>query len=177
LYITRRNILPLILQEESYMTTGSGKNFVLLITILTLSLGLAGFSWARPYGLGDCCGLGGFGLGLGPGKRGGYGLAMMQLTPEQAGKAFDLHQKFMTETADLRRQLLVRQAELAELWRAKEPDQAKIAAKQKEVNALMDQLQEKALPYKVAMRQICPMMGQGMGPGPMGRQPAAPVKK
>ncbi len=161
------------------MTQGSRKKFLVLITLLILTLGLAGFSWAQPYGMGDCCGMAGFGMGMG--KKGGRGMAMMQMTPEQAGKAFDLHQKFMNDTAELRRQMMVKQAELAELWRAKDPDQAKIAAKQKEVNALRDQLQEKALPYKVEMRQICPMMGQGMGmgmgAGPMGQPPAAAPKK
>ena len=161
------------------MTKGSHKKVLVLITVLFLTLGLTGLSWAGPYGMGDCWGMGGFGMGMGPGKKGGRGMAMMQLTPEQAGKAFDLHHKFMNETAELRRQMMVKQAELAELWRAKEPDQAKIAAKQKEVNAVRDQLQEKALPYKVEMRQICPMLGQGMGMGggPMGQPPAAAPKR
>lgn len=160
------------------MTIGFRKNVLLLITLLPLTLGLAGLSWAQPQGMGDM-GLGGFGMGMGMGPGHGRGMAMMQLTPEQAGKVFDLHHKFMNETADVRRQMMVKRAELAELWRAKEPDKTKIAAKQKELNALRDQLQEKAVPYKVEMRQICPMMGQGMGMGggPSGPPPAAGPKK
>ncbi len=155
------------------------KSFVMLTLLLALTLGLASLSWAGPRGWGDCFGMGDVGLGPGMGQKGGRGMAMMQMTPEQAGKAFDLHQKFMTETADLRRQMLVKRAELAELWRAKDPDQAKIAAKQKELNTLRDQFQEKSLPYRVEMRQVCPLMGQGMGMGggPQSPPPAATPKK
>lgn len=130
-----------------------------LITVLALALvgGLALPVWAGPWGMGGC-GLG-HGCGMGPGYGRGW-----QLTPEQAGKAFDLRQKFLNETVDLRRQLVVKQAELSELWRAKEPDQAKIAAKQKEINALRDKLQEKAIPYRLEMRDFCPMGGPGFGP-------------
>ncbi len=89
----------------------------------------------------------------------------MQLTPDQAAKAFDLRQKFMNDTADLRKQMWVKRAELRELWQAKEPDKAKITAKQKEINAVRDQLQEKGTAFKLNMRQEFPNMGGGKGPG------------
>ncbi len=123
---------------------------------LLLVLGLAGPTMAGHWGMGPGCGLG-YGHGPGPG---------WQLTPEQAGKAFDLRQKFMNETVNLRREMAIKQAELGQLWRAQEPDQAKIAAKQKEINALRDQLQEKAIAHRLALRDVCPMGGPGMGPGP-----------
>jgi zinc resistance-associated protein len=108
---------------------------------------------------------------------------MMQLPPDQAAKAFDMRQKFMNDTADLRKQMLVKRAELNEMWKAKDPDKTKIAAKQKEINALRDQFQEKATAFKLDMRKEfpnlaggpgqrgmgggagCPMMGSGKGPG------------
>lgn len=123
---------------------------------LLLVLGLAGPTLAGHWGMGPGCGLG-FGHGYGPGG---------QMTPEQAAKAFDLRQKFMNDTINLRRQLAVKQAELGELWRAKEPDKNKIAAKQKEINALRDQLQEQAIAHRLEMQAVCPMGGPGMGPGP-----------
>ncbi len=159
------------------MQTVSTKRYLVVALMLVLTLGLAGLSWAGHWGMGDCWGMDGFGMG--PGKKGGRGLARMQMTPEQAGKVFDLHHKFMNETADLRRQMLIKRAELAELWRAQTPDQAKIAAKQKELNALRDQLQEKSLPYRVEMRQVCPMMEQMWGDpaGPKGPPPGGAPKK
>ena len=151
------------------MMTGLRKHWLPLILTLVLCLGFATLSWAGPRGMGGCCDMGpgmgmGGGCGMGPGMGKGHqggGMGCMQMTPEQAGKAFDLRQKFMNDTADLRKQSMIKHAELGELWRAKDPDKAKIAAKQKEVNALRDQLQEKGTAFKLDMRQVCPMMAGG----------------
>ncbi len=40
------------------------------------------------------------------------------------------------------------------LWAQTNPDQEKILAKQKEINALMAQLQEKATKHRLEMRQV-----------------------
>jgi zinc resistance-associated protein len=170
------------------MTTGLRKNKLLFLLTAVLSLILATAAWAGPKGMGGgcdmgCCNMGGdMGMGegmMGPGMGHGMGRGRhwMNMTPEQVGKAFDMRQKFMTDTADLRKQMLVKRAELQELWKAKEPDKAQIAAKQKEINAVRDQLQEKATAFKLDMRKEfptmgggagCPMMGggKGMGGGP-----------
>lgn len=145
------------------------KHWFSLMLIMLLTLAAASAVWAGPRGMGGGPGTGmDYGMcpamGMGHGKGMGQGMGAMQMTPEQAAQAFDLHQKFMNDTAELRKQMLVKRAELGELWRAKEPDKAKIAAKQKEFNALRDQFQEKAIAYKIDMRQHCPMMGQGPGP-------------
>ncbi len=122
-------------------------------------------------------------MGPGMGKGHGGGMGGMQMTPDQAAKAFDLRQKFMNDTAELRKQMMVKRAELGELWRAKDPDKAKIAAKQKEINAVRDQLQEKGTAFKLEMRKQfptmaggrgCPMMGGGKGPGAGPMAPPAP---
>ena len=79
----------------------SGKLSLLLVLALALSLGLAASVWAQPMGKG---------MGPGPG--------MMNLTPDQAGKIFDLMEKMQAETAGLRKQMMVKHAELAALWKA-----------------------------------------------------------
>ena len=99
----------------------SGKLSLLLVLALALSLGLATSVWAQPMGKG---------MGQGPG--------MMNLTPDQAGKIFDLKEKMHADTAGMRKQMMVKHAELAALWKAEKPDQTAIQAKQKEVNALRD---------------------------------------
>lgn len=128
----------------------SGKLSLLLVLALALSLGLATSVWAQPMG-----------KGMGPG--------MMNLTPDQAGKIFDLKEKMHADTAGLRKQMMVKHAELAALWKAEKPDQTAILAKQKEVNALRDQMQEKMTAFKLEAKKIapdCPMgMGMGMGMG------------
>ncbi len=137
---------------------------VMLVLALVLSLSLASASYAR--------------MGMGGGHMG-----MMNLTPEQAGQMFDLKQKFMNDTAALRKQMVMKRAEMAALWRTETPDQNNIKAKQKELSALRDQMQEKAMAFRLEARKICPMGGKmggkmggmgmgggmacGMGPGGM----------
>jgi zinc resistance-associated protein len=125
----------------------------MLVLALVLSLGLASASYAR-MGMGGC---------------GPHGMGMMNLTPEQAGQMFDLKQKFMNDTAALRKQMVMKRAEMAALWRVETPDQAQIRAKQKELGALRDQMQEKAMAFRLECKKICPtggkMGGMGMGGG------------
>ena len=124
----------------------SGKLSLLLVLALALSLGLAASVWAQPMGKG---------MGQGPG--------MMNLTPDQAGKIFDLKEKMHTDTAGLRKQMMVKHAELAALWKAEKPDQNAIQAKQKELNALRDQMQEKMTACRLEAKKIAPDFGIGMG--------------
>jgi zinc resistance-associated protein len=146
----------------------TSKISIVVLLALTLTLGLTASSWARPWG---------GGMGCGPGA--------MDLSPDQAGKFFDLKEKFRNDTAEMRKQMMVKHAELAALWKAEKPDQAAITAKQREVNALRDQMQEKRTAFQLEARKIspelakgfgrgmgggmghggCPMVGGGMGPG------------
>jgi len=130
----------------------TSKISIVVLLALTLTLGLAASSWARPGG----GGMGG-GMGCGPGA--------MNLTPDQAGKLFDLKEKFRTDTAAARKQMMVKHAELAALWKAEKPDQAAITAKQKELNAVRDQMQEKRTAFMLEARKIAPELAQGRGMG------------
>lgn len=123
-----------------------GKLSLVLMLALSLSLTMAASSWARPWG-------------CGPGA--------MNLTTEQAGQLFDLKQKFMNDTASLRKEMMVKRTELAALWQAENPDEKQILAKQKELNALKEQMQQKAVGFKMQARKICPQgaMGKGQGAG------------
>ena len=115
------------------------------------------------------------GKGMSPGP------GMMNLTPEQAAKIFDLKEKMYADTIGLRKQMMVKHAELEALCKAEKPDQNAIQAKQKELNALGDQLQEKMTACQLEAKKIAPDfdimgMGMGMGPGPakgMGKCPGA----
>jgi hypothetical protein len=103
----------------------------------------------------------------------------MDLTPEQAAQCFDLRQKFMDDSAALRKQMVVKRAEMAALWQAAAPDEKAILAKMKEMNELKAQLQEKFVPFRLQMRKICPKamhgMGMGMGAGMMGMEMGCPM--
>ena len=132
----------------------TSKISLVAVLALALTLGLAASSWARPGG------------GMGGGM--GCNMGAMNLTPDQAGKFFDLKEKFRNDTAAARKQMMVKHAELAALWKAEKPDQAAITAKQKEVNALRDQMQEKRTAFQLEARKIAPELAQGFGRG-MGR--------
>ncbi len=122
-----------------------------LAVVLSLSLGAA---WAfGPKGM----------MGQGRGM-------MMNLTTDQAGKFFDLKEKFRGDTANLRKGLLIKHMEMRDLWKAENPDEKAILAKQKEINALRDQLIEKRIAFRFEAKKIAPQlafmgMGRGMGMG------------
>ncbi len=126
---------------------------LLLALALILSLGLAAMAGAQPMGMG-------MGMGMGHG-----GKHMMNLTPEQAGKLFDLKEKFHNDTANLRKALLIKRLEMKALWKAATPDEKAILAKQKEINALRDQMMEKMVPFRLEAKKIDPNFGMGHGMG------------
>ena len=131
------------------------RQWVSLIICAALGLMSSGIAWA------GFCNWGGPGL-------------YPHLTPRQVGQVFDLKQRFMNDTAGLRKNMAVKRAEMVELCRVAEPDLARIKAKEKEINALREQLQEKQWAFWMEVRQYCPKKPDGtiispppgMGPGP-----------
>jgi zinc resistance-associated protein len=127
---------------------------LILVAVLGVSMLAVASAWGGPWG--GYCGGGGWGGGA-------------NLTPEQSAKVSDLRQKFFNDTVNLRQQMIQKRAELAALWQAATPDEAKIAAKQKELNVLRDQMQQKGLDFQMQARKIAPgaanCPGPGMGPG------------
>lgn len=132
-----------------------------LVLVLGLTLNASGAAWAE--GMGGGCPMMGGGQGMGGGHGMGGKGCMMRLDPQKAGQVFDLKEKFMQDTAALRKEMMIKRAEMGALWRTADPDTAKIQAKQKEINALRDQLQEKGIALHKEMRKLCPA---GAG-GPM----------
>ena len=133
------------------MTKGKKVTLWLLALALVLSLGLA----AAVYAAGP------MGMGM------GHAHWMKNLTPDQASKLFDLKEKFHTDTANLRKGLMIKRLEMRALWKAENPDEKAILAKQKELNGLRDQLMEKMVPFRLEGKKIAPNfdMGHGMGMG------------
>ncbi len=109
----------------------------------------------------------------------GMGKGMVNLTPEKAAQVFDLRQQFMNDTAGVRKQLWVKRAEMAQLWKAEKPDEKAIVAKLKELQAIRGQMIEKGVAFKLKMKEIAPELGRfgfgrGRGPGRgMGMGPGA----
>ncbi len=121
--------------------------------VLALILAIPGLAFAQ-MGMGP--GMGGGMMGYGPGY--GYGPATwgagLNLSPDQTQKLDTLHSNFLKETLPLRNQMIIAQMDLRALWVQPNPDQAQILAKQKQINSLREQVQEKALQYRLEARKV-----------------------
>jgi Spy/CpxP family protein refolding chaperone len=121
------------------------KKIIVAVFVLTL-VASSGFAMAQGWGKGE---------GMGPGHHGPGGwTSALNLSPEQNLKMQELRESHFKETIPLRNEIMSKRLELRTLWAKTNPDEAKILAKQKEVNALMGQLQEKATKHRLEMRQI-----------------------
>ena len=101
----------------------------------------------------------GMGMGYGPqsggpGKTGPGLWGALNLTPEQTEKMKAMKKSFFEEALPLRNELMSKKFELKALWVQTNPDEGKILAKQKEINALRAQLQEKGTKNRLEMRKI-----------------------
>jgi Spy/CpxP family protein refolding chaperone len=121
------------------------KKMIVAVLVITL-IATSGLAIAQGWGRGE-------GM-MGPGHGPGGGAAGLNLSPEQNQKMQALRESHFKETIPLRNEIMGKRLELRTLWAQTNPDQERILAKQKEVNALMGQLQEKATKHRLEMRQI-----------------------
>jgi Spy/CpxP family protein refolding chaperone len=122
------------------------------------------FAWGPGMGRG-------FGYGYGPGA------AVPNLSADQVAKIQKIQGDRYAEMATVRNEMFTKRMELQALFREPALDQAKIAAKQKEIAALQAQMQEKGLATRTAVAEVPtpeqraqmaafgPGMGPGVGPG------------
>jgi len=151
----------------------------MILTVLAIAL-LATSSLAFAQGWGRGAGMAyGPGAWMGPGPYApgyfpGYWAASLNLTPEQIQKMQALREAYWKEIMPMQNELLSKRLELRGLWLQPNPDQDKILAKQKEINALREKLQEKATKHRLEMRRILTPEQQAklgaafgwFGPGP-----------
>lgn len=122
-----------------------------------------------------------WGPGFGPGfgrRFGGpaYGVPPIpNLTAEQSAEIQALRDGFLKDIEPLQKELYAKGQEFRNLWQRPNPDQAAIAAKQKEIFNLQSQLQEKATNLGLGIRKVLKpeqlahlrafSQGAGFGPG------------
>ena len=127
---------------------------VLTVTVLVTAGVAMAQGWGRGMGNGPGPGAGyGPGQDMGPGPRGSWG-ANLNLTPEQTQKLQAMREGFFKESLPLRNEMQIKKLELSTLWAQTNPDQGKILAKQKEINALRAQMQEKGTIHRLEMRKV-----------------------
>jgi Spy/CpxP family protein refolding chaperone len=95
------------------------------------------------------------GYGSGPGNVADIGAARgLDLTAEQTEKINDLRAAHLKDIKPLQDQLYAKNGDLRNLWLAREPDQNKILALQKEVRNIRDQLTDKMTVYRLEARKV-----------------------
>jgi Spy/CpxP family protein refolding chaperone len=113
------------------------KVYVVLVAVFFVALSTTAFA---------------FGPGFGPMDRGGCGMyqayargfgAGLNLSKNQLDKMWELGEKHRTDTQATRREMFQKNMELRTMYTDPKADDAAILAKQKEVNALRQKLQDK----------------------------------
>ncbi len=122
----------------------------------------------------------GRGFGFGPCGRGEFGaFGNLNLTAEQKTKLTELRDNHYQDVKPLREQMFAKRDELRKLWLVPDPDQGKIAAAQKEMNAVREQMQDKRTAFRLeSLKVLTPEQkekaksyaagfrdGRGKGPG------------
>lgn len=127
---------------------------MIFVVMMVAILATAGLATAQEWGKGH-----GMGMGYGPHSGGARSAGSslwgaLNLTPEQMQKMQALRESFLKEKIPLRNDLMLKRLELRGLWMQTNPDEAKILAKQKEINDLRGQLAEKVTKNRLEMRKI-----------------------
>jgi Spy/CpxP family protein refolding chaperone len=147
-------------QEAPMMKTMKRTMVILGVAGALALLGSAALAWGPGMGHG-------MGMGLGP------GMAGVNLSPEQVTRIQKIQADRSAEMVPMRSEMFSKRTELQALLREPVLDQAKIAAKQKEITALRAQMQEKGLAARIAVAEVLtpeqraqmPAFGPGMEPG------------
>ncbi|WP_159565980.1 periplasmic heavy metal sensor [Budvicia diplopodorum] len=94
-----------------------------------------------------------------------HGGKMANMTPEQQAASKKAHDEFVTNTADLRKQMMSKNYEYKALLTASTVDDAKIGAVSKEIAALHDRIAEQRtqLDIQLAKAGVPMMEHRGMG--------------
>ena len=99
----------------------------------------------------------GYGRGAGYAANSAYGCLYapnFNLTADQTGKLTGLQQQFLNESLPIRNELATKALELRTMMAQLAGDAAKISAKQQEIFALQQKMQEKSLPYQTNARNV-----------------------
>lgn len=99
----------------------------------------------------------GYGRGAGFAAPSAYGCLYapnFNLTAEQSGKLSGLQQQFLNETLPARNELAAKSLELRSLMAQPAPNAATISARQQEIFALQQKMQEKSLAYQANARGL-----------------------
>jgi Spy/CpxP family protein refolding chaperone len=132
-------------------------------------------------------------LAFGPGRGPSYGPCMqgdfrgftrLDLTADQKARIKEMRDARFKDSKPLQEQMIAKRDELRKFWLEANPDEAKIAAAQKELRSVRDQMQDRMTAFRLdAYKVLTPEQqekvkssaagrgfgpGRGMGPGARG---------
>lgn len=131
-----------------------------LFFVAAIATSAFGFGWGR-----------GPGVGYGPCARGDFhGPAGVDLTTDQKAKLNGLRDAWFKDIKSLQEKMFTKRDELRNLWLEKSPDQGKIAAAQKEMRAVRDQMEDKMTAFRLeAAKVLTPEQKEKIGSFSQGR--------
>lgn len=114
--------------------------FISTVAILFFS---AASAFAQPWG-----------RGMGSGYGSPFVESNLNLTQEQTDKIQKLRESYLKEITPLQNRLFTRRAEMRILWEEANPDRGKLLEKQKEVNDIQRQIEEKATMHRLELQAV-----------------------
>ena len=117
------------------------------VVVALLAAASLAITWGPGYGRG-------FGYTGGPASRECWYAPNFNLTADQTGKLTGLQQQFLNESLPIRNEMATKALELRTMMAQPAGDAAKISAKQQEIFALQQKMQEKSLAYQTNARNI-----------------------
>jgi Spy/CpxP family protein refolding chaperone len=130
------------------------KVYVVLAAVVFVALAATAFAFGP--GAGSMMGKGGYGVHrggeMGPGFM-GHG-PKLDLSTEQLAAMKQIREKYRVDTETVRNDFIQRQVELRTVYADPKASDASILAKQKEVNALRQKMQDKMVQLRLEQRKI-----------------------
>jgi len=128
------------------------KTVVVIVGLLFVAAAVSMPAFASNWGKGPGCDEG---RGLGPGGIGDFrGAAGLNLTPEQTAKLSEIRKEQEKDLTSIREQMLAKRNALKRLWLEPTPDREKIAAAQKDLGALRDQMIDKVTVHRLESLKV-----------------------
>jgi Spy/CpxP family protein refolding chaperone len=121
---------------------------IMVVLFLALTTTVFAFGGRGGYGAGGCGGQGaGFGSPMSM-------AANLNLSKEQTEKMWQTKEKFRNDTQKMRYELFQKRIELKSLYADPKADEATLLAKQKELNALRQGMQDKMIQMRLEQRKL-----------------------
>ncbi|MEW6666362.1 MAG: periplasmic heavy metal sensor [Thermodesulfobacteriota bacterium] len=115
----------------------------LFISTVAILLFSAASAFAQPWG-----------RGMGPGYGPPFMDSTLNLTKAQADKIQKLRESYLKEVTPLQNRLFTRRAEIRLLWEEVNPNREKLLEKQREVNEIHSQIEEKATMLRLELQAV-----------------------